>query len=211
MIFSRADAADRRPIRQSPQRPDDAGEDQQRQHQMGGETIMRNLDPLRKPGRHHPPADHALQCAETEDQPQPPPQVGAQSAAPQEPEKRQQIGDPDHAPEQPVAPFPPENRLELGEIHAGVEFAILRNGLVGVERLRPLLLIERRQRAGDRLPLDDRKPGFGETRGAADQHHDRDQRGDRKAATSGRRGYAGLVGREYRSSKLRLNEFARPL
>ena len=78
-----------------------------------------------------------------------------------------------------MAPFPPENRLELAESHAGVEFAILRDGLVGVERLLPLLLIERRQRAGDRLPLYNRKPGFGEPRGAADQHHDRDQRGDR--------------------------------
>ena len=100
------------------------------------------------------------------------------------PEKRQQIGNPDHAPEQPVAPFPPENRLELGQIHAGVEFAILRDGLVGVERLRPLLLIERRQRAGDRFPLDDREPGFGQTRGAADQHHDRDQGGDREQPPS---------------------------
>ncbi len=151
---------------------------------MSSEAILRNLDPLRKPGCHHPPADRPLQCAEAKDQPQPPPQVRPQNAAPQEPEKRQQVRDSDRAPQQPVAPFPPENRLELPKIHAGVEFAILRNGLVGVERLCPLLLSERRQRAGDRFPLDDRKSGFGETCGAADQHHDRDQYGDREQPPS---------------------------
>src|SRR5580692_8529546 len=102
---------------------------------MGGETIMRNFYPLREPGSHHPPADRALQRAEAKDHPEPPSDVGVQRATPQEPEKRQQIGDTDHAPEQPVAPFPPENRLELAKAHAGIEFAILRNGLVAVEHL----------------------------------------------------------------------------
>src|ERR1700688_3509959 len=109
---------------------------------MGPQTVVRDFGPLRKPRGYHPPADRALQRAEAEDQPQPPPQVRAQSAAPEKPEKRQQVGDADRAPEQPVAPFPPEDGLELAKIHAGVEFAILRNGLVGVERLCPLLLSE---------------------------------------------------------------------
>src|SRR5258705_5612271 len=121
---------------------------------MSGQTVLRDFHRMRKSGRHHPPADPALQRAETEDQPQPSPQPRAQSAAPQEPEKRQQIGNPDRAPQQPMAPLPPENGLELGKTHAGVEFAILRDGLVGFERLPPLLLTERRQRAGERLPLD---------------------------------------------------------
>src|SRR5216684_1412270 len=108
---------------------------------MGGETNLRNLDPLRQPGGHHPPADRALQRAKAEDQPQPPPQVRAQDTAPEEPEKRQQITDADHAPEQPVAPFPPEDGLELRQIHAGVEFAILRYSLVGRDRLVILFLV----------------------------------------------------------------------
>src|SRR5665647_2815213 len=99
----------------------------------------------------------ALQGAKAEDQPQPAFQVRSQKAAPHEPQERQQVSDPDHAPEQPVAEFPPEDRLERGEIHAGVHFAILRDLLVGLERLRPLLLVQRRQRAGDRFPLDDGK------------------------------------------------------
>ena len=147
---------------------------------MGGETILRNLGPLRQARGHHPPADRALQRAEAEDQPQPPLQLRAEGAAPQKPEERQQIGRPDHAPEQPVAPFPPEDGLELVERHAGIEFAILRDGLVGLEGSGPLLLAERRQRAGDRLPLDNRKSQLGQARGAADQHHDRDQRRDRE-------------------------------
>ena len=175
VIFSRRRGRRRRLLRKPAQRPDDAGIDQQRQHEMGGKAVLRNFHPLAQSRCHHPPADRTLQRAETEDQPQPPPEVGAERAAPEKPEKRQQIGNADHAPEQAMAPFPPEDRLELAEIHAGIEFAILRNPLVALERLLPLLLLERRQRAGHRLPLDDRKPGFGETRRATDQHHQRDQ------------------------------------
>src|ERR1700738_1274914 len=114
---------------------------------MGRQSILRDLDTLRQTGGHHPPAHAALQRAEAEDDPEPPPEIRAEDAAPQKPEKRQQIDGADHAPEQTVTPFPPENRLELTKRHAGVEFAILRNGLVGVECLRPLLLAERRQRS----------------------------------------------------------------
>ena len=120
-------------------------------------------------------------------------------AAPQEEQERQQIDRADHAPEQPVAPFPPEDRLELGEAHAGVEFAILRDGLVALERLRPLRLVERRQRAGDGLPLDDRQSGFRQPRGAADQHHDRDQGGDRDQPPSDGARDARPAVRNYRS------------
>src|SRR5258708_19813571 len=113
---------------------------------MSGQTILRDFHPLRKSGRHHPPADPALQRTETEDQPKSSPQLRAQSAAPQEPEKRQQIGNSDRPPEQPVAPFPPENGLELRKTHGSVEFAIFRAGLVAFARLAPLLLIARPHR-----------------------------------------------------------------
>src|SRR4029077_13726142 len=102
-------------------------------------------------------------------QPQPPPQLRAQDSAPQEPEERHEIGDADKPPEQPVAPFPPEDRLELIETHAGVELTILRNGFVGFESLAPLCPTERRQGAGDGFPFDDRKPRFGQARGPPDQ------------------------------------------
>ncbi len=141
----------------------------------------------------HPPADRALQRAKGEDHPQPPLQLSAKRAAPQEVQERQQIDRADHAPEQPVAPFPPEDGLELRKAHAGVEFAVLRDRLVALERLRPLRLVERRQRAGNRLPLDDRQSGFRQPRGAADQHHDRDQRGDRDQPPSDGGGMRSLL------------------
>jgi hypothetical protein len=134
---------------------------------------------LREARGDHPPANRALQRAEGEDHPQPPFQLSAQRAAPQEVQERQKIDRADHAPEQAVAPFPPEDGLELRKAHASVEFAVLRDGLVALKCLHPLRLIERRQRAGNRLPLHDRQSGFGEPRGAADQHHDRDQGGNR--------------------------------
>src|SRR6185437_9888322 len=116
-----------------------------------------DLDPHRQARGDHPPADHALQAAKREDPPQPPLQPAAKRAAPQEPEERQQVDQSNHAPEQAMAPLPPEDRLELAQSHAGVEFAILRDRLVALKSLRPLLLAERRQRAGDRLPFGDRK------------------------------------------------------
>jgi hypothetical protein len=72
--------------------------------------------------------------------------------------------------------------------------AILRDGLVAREGLLPLRVVERRQCTGDRLPLHDRQSGFGEPRRTADQHHDRDQGGNRDQPPfdgSGRRGLEG--------------------
>src|SRR5271154_7091040 len=123
---------------------------------MGRETILRDLDPLRKPRGHHPPSDSALQRAESEDPPQPPLQLAANNSAPQKPEERQQIGCADHPPQEPMAPLPPENRLELVTRHAGVHRQILRNRLEGGEGLRPCRLTKRRQPPCDRLPLNDR-------------------------------------------------------
>ncbi len=161
---------------QPAQRPDDRRKNHQRQDQMRGETILRDFDPSGEPRGHHPPADRALQPAKPENDPQPALEIAAlQPAPPQKPQEGQQIDPADHAPQQPVAPFPPEDGLELVEAHAVVEFAILRNGLVGLERIRPCLLGQRRQGASHRLPLDDRQSGFGEARGAADQHHGDDQ------------------------------------
>ncbi len=161
---------------QPPQRPDDRGKNHQRQHQVRSEPILRDFNPSGEPRCHHPPADRALQPAKPENDPQPALEIAAlQPAAPQKPQERQQVDRADHAAQQPMAPLPPEDGLELVETHAVVEFAILRNGLVGLERIGPRLLGQRRQGTGHRLPLDDRQPGLGETGGAADQHHGDDQ------------------------------------
>jgi len=139
------------------------------------QPILRDLDALGQARRDHPPPHRTLQRTEREDAPQPTFQVAGQKAAPHEPQERQQIDQTDHPPEQAVAPFPPEDGLELMQRHAGIEFAILRDRLIALERLVPLLLVERRQRSGHRLPFDDGKAGFRKTRRATDQHHQRDQ------------------------------------
>src|SRR5438128_10318041 len=107
---------------------------------MRCQPILRYLGPLREPRRDHPPADRALQYAKGEDQPQPPLQLSAKRATPQEVQERQKINRADHASEQAVAPFPPENGLELRKAHAGVEFPVLRDALVALEPLHPLRL-----------------------------------------------------------------------
>jgi hypothetical protein len=60
-------------------------------------------------------------------------------------------------PEEPVPILPPEDELELVESHPLVHELVFRRELVLLERLLPLLLGHRRQRADDRLPFDDGK------------------------------------------------------
>ena len=70
------------------------------------------------------------------------------------------------------------DELELVERHALVEHLVLRDLLVGLELGLPVGVAQRRDDAGDRLPLGDRQAGFGQAREAADhdhrQHHQRD-------------------------------------
>src|SRR5205085_226473 len=72
----------------------------------------------------------------------------------------------------PVRPLPPVDHLELIEGHAGIALAVLRNSLVFLELDLPSRSRERRHDAGHRLPLHDRKAGFGEPgRSTHDQSH----------------------------------------
>ena len=93
--------------------PEDRGEDHAGQDQMDREPVLRDLDAVGEPGRHHPPADAALQRAEPEDRPQPPAQARLDPALHQEPQERQQERGADQPAHQPVRPFPPEDGLEL--------------------------------------------------------------------------------------------------
>ena len=83
---------------------------------MRRQPILRDLDPIGEAGGHHPPADRALQRAESEDRST----AARRSPAAIQPRHRnQRNGSRNAAPisraEQPVRPFPPEDGLELGE------------------------------------------------------------------------------------------------
>ena len=145
---------------------------------MRRQPILRDFDAVGEAGGDHPPADATLQRAEPENEPQRRPQRRFHPAAPQEPEKRQQKRHADQPAEQAMRPFPPIDGLELRETHAGIELAVLRDGLIFLELGLPPTFAERRQRAQHRLPLGDREAGFGEPGGAADQDHRQNQRGD---------------------------------
>ena len=145
---------------------------------MRRKTVLRNFDAMDEAGRHHPPADRALQRAEAKNQPKPCPQSGTDPAAPEEPQQRQQEHHADGAADEAVRPFPPIDRLERVEAHAVVKFAILRNGLIFFELGLPLGVVKRRYYAHDGLPLGDRQTGFGQPRRTTDQNHGKDQRGN---------------------------------
>jgi hypothetical protein len=75
----------------------------------------------------------------------------------EEPQEGKEEGGADQPSEKPMPVFPPEDQLELVEAHALVDELILGCELILLERLLPLRVRHRRQRADDRLPFDDRQ------------------------------------------------------
>ncbi len=155
-------------------RPDNRGINNQRQDEVDRQSILRHFHPLGQARGHHPPADSALQRTQAEDDPQALLELRRQPPLPDEPQEREQECDADEPAQQAMRPFPPEDRLELIKAHAEVQFAILRDGLVGLKRLGPGLRRQGWQGTRHRLPLDDRQAGFGKARRSADEHHHSD-------------------------------------
>jgi hypothetical protein len=169
------------PLPADPQRhPDDGREDHDGKRQMRRQPVLADRDPVDQAAHHHVPAEHPLRRPERQQRQQPGRQHPVDPAGGPEAQERDHEGQPDHPPEQPVAPFPPVDHLELGEAHAGVDEAVLRDLPVFLELRQPLRLVQRRQRAEHRLPLGDRQAGLGEPRGAADDHDGDHQGGDRE-------------------------------
>ena len=156
--------------------PEHRREDREREAEMRGEPELRHARIVDEPALHHVPAHRALQAAQHEDAEELPRIARRNVAAREEPEQRHEEDDADQAPEQPVEVLPPEDALELGERHALVHLLVLGRQLVLLERLLPLGLGQRRQRADDRLPLDDRQARMREARDAADDDHREHQR-----------------------------------
>jgi hypothetical protein len=94
----------------------------------------------------------------------------------QEDHQRQEEDHPDQPPQQPVRPLPEEDEFELVQRHAGVDLGVLRNLPVFAERLHPVRLVQRRDRAHDRLPFRDRQARTRQARDPAHHHHQEDQR-----------------------------------
>ena len=108
-------------------------------HEMRRQPILRDLDPVGEAGGDHPPADRALQRAESEDDPQPRAAAAARSS--------RATGTTGTAAGTPRRSRRPSSRcvhshqidrLELVERHAAVEFAVLRDGL-DTCRIRPAM------------------------------------------------------------------------
>ena len=102
-----------------------------------------------RPGLDHVPAERALRAAEQQQGDQPPAVAVRDRALPREPGQRQREGEADQPAEQPVHPFPEEDELEVGEVHAGraVDLPIFRRLLVEIEGALP---VGSRQAAGSR-------------------------------------------------------------
>ena len=150
-------------------RDDHAGE-----RQMGRQTVLADRHALGQAGRHHPPADGALQSAERQEPDQARLQPCFETAGDPEEGKRQGDEKAHPARQHPVRPLPPEDAFELRQRHAFVDLLVLRDLPVLLELLLPFCLVERRYDAVDRLPLRDGQAGAGHARRAAD-HHKREE------------------------------------
>ena len=154
--------------------PEHVAVNDERQAEMEDEAILADRDLLAEAARHHEPAEEALQPAEQEQGGKMRRHPLGDAAADQEPEEGQGEDDADQPAEQTMGPFPPEDRLELGQAHAGIEGAVLRDRAVEVEDPLPLGLGERRQGAHERRPFHDREAGFGQAGDAADDYDGED-------------------------------------
>ena len=171
------------------------GEDQRGKRQMGRQPVLADRDPVDQAGRHHPPADGALQPAERE-------QGGEARAislwdcpAPPEPQQGEREDHADGAADQPVQILPEKDVLELAERHAPVDLPIFGRGFVTVELGLPLCRVERRYGAGDRLPPCHRQARFRKAGDAADHHHHEDHRRDDQQPAGDRAGTRGGNGK----------------
>ncbi len=144
---------------------------------MDHQPFGRHRDPAGEAAGHHPPADHALQAAQREQQPAAPDQAAGNASGGQERHEREGEGQPHQPPQHAMAPLPPVDGLEATQSHARVDQLVLRDALVLLEFLGPGLVGQRWNGPGDRLPFGDRQAGIGETRRPPDHHHGEHQRG----------------------------------
>ncbi len=145
---------------------------------MDGEADVADVGPVDQSRGDHPPADRALQRAQCEKPAEPPAIAGRNRPAQREPGERKREGEADQPAEQAVDIFPEIDVLELAQSHAAVDQLELRSLAVGVELGAPGLVVERRDRAGHRLPAGDRQAGLGEPGYPADDHDQKHQRCD---------------------------------
>ncbi len=120
---------------------------------MRCQAILRDIRTVDEAGRHHPPADEALKAAKSQKADERQTQALFDAAGQPEEGEWQGEDETDGAGKQSMRPLPPEDRLELIERHAPVDFLILGNTLVKLEFLFPFGNGKRRNGAVDGLPF----------------------------------------------------------
>src|SRR3990172_7635271 len=137
---------------------------------MSGEPVLAHARIVDEAAFHHIPTERALQSAEHENSTELPDVRAVKLSSQQEIQKRHQENKTDGATQQTMPVFPPENAFEILKAHAEVDLLVFGGLPVFLKCLLPCLLRERRQRADERLPFDDRQAGVREARDAS--HHD---------------------------------------
>jgi len=99
--------------------------------------------------------NHPLQRAQREHAPELPRERPLDLALREEPQEGQQVDQAHEASEQPVDVLPPEDALEAVEVHGEVHQLVFGGRAVLGEQLLPMRFGKRRERADERLPLDD--------------------------------------------------------
>jgi hypothetical protein len=141
---------------------------------MRGQPIVTDARVVDQAALHHVPAHRSLQPPEHEHPQQLRNQRWRNPAPQQKVDEWQQEDQPDQTSENAVPVFPIEDALELCERHLVVNLLVFGGFLVFLEGLVPFGRIERRNDPDNRLPLDDRQAGMGQTCDATDYQNGED-------------------------------------
>ena len=138
---------------------------------MDGQPVLADIDAVDEAGRHHPPADRALQAAE---------QPAGRRASASGRARRGRVAQKNSSGSANTKPTPRARmrcahshqkiRLKPSRLMPSLIWAYSGNLLVLGEFLLPFGIVERRDDAVDRLPFGDRQAGIGQPRRAADEH-----------------------------------------
>ena len=144
---------------------------------MRGQPVRRHIQHgPRQARRYHPPANRALRTTQNAKKEQTPGPACRDRAKRKKAQKPDGPNHTDKPPQLPVPPFPPVDKLELGQAHALVLQLIFRDRAVEIKLALPILCRHRGQGAGKGLPFGDGQPAIGQTCQPTDRDHHNHQR-----------------------------------
>ena len=150
---------------------EEAAIDDERQAQMGGQSILADIGLLGETALHHFPSEPSLQGDEEEDCRQLSEAFWGDGFCDPEEAERDKEGQSEDSSERAMRPFSPIEIFELGEAYSLMLFFIVGGFLVELEAFLPLGFGCGGEDSDDGFPVGDGESGVGEADESAEQDH----------------------------------------